>query len=78
MDVVRPELAGGIACIMCQKKGSDCYYHHCNHKGDVAALTDANGKLAAYYEYDPWGNTMTQAEPNRRQSLPTFHQGTPL
>jgi RHS repeat-associated protein len=26
------------------------------------ALTDATGKLAAYYEYDAWGNTMTEAE----------------
>jgi len=26
------------------------------------ALTDASGKLAAYYEYDAWGNTMTEAE----------------
>ncbi len=26
------------------------------------ALTDGNGKLAAFYEYDAWGNVMTQAE----------------
>jgi len=28
----------------------------------VVALTDGNAKLAAYYEYDAWGNVMTEAE----------------
>jgi len=40
----------------------DYYYYHYNHKGDVSALTDGDEKLAAYYEYDAWGNTMTEAE----------------
>jgi RHS repeat-associated protein len=56
------DLGGGIAGIIYQKKGADYYYYHYNHKGDVVALTDANAKLAAFYEYDAWGNTMTQAQ----------------
>ena len=56
------DLGGGIGGIIYQEKGSDYYYYHYNHKGDVVALTDANEKLAAYYEYDAWGNTMTEAE----------------
>ncbi len=55
-------LGGGIRGIIYQRKGSDYYYYHYNHKGDVVALTDGNGELAAYYEYDAWGNTMTEAE----------------
>ncbi len=55
------DLGGGIGGIIYQKKGMDYYYYHYNHKGDVVALTDGTGKLAAYYEYDAWGNTMTQA-----------------
>jgi len=56
------DLGGGIGGIIYQKKGSDYYYYHCNHKGDVVALTDGNAELAAYYEYDAWGNVMTEAE----------------
>jgi len=63
MEYIRGlDLGGGIGGIIYQKKSSDYYYYHYNHKGDVVALTDANGNLAAYYEYDAWGNTMTQAE----------------
>jgi len=56
------DLGGGIGGIIYQKKGSDYYYYHYNHKGDVVALTDGNGKPTAYYEYDAWGNVMTEAE----------------
>ncbi len=56
------DLGGGIGGIIYQKKGADYYHYHYNHKGDVVALTDGNGELAAYYEYDAWGNMMTEAE----------------
>ena len=56
------DMGGGIGSIIYQKKSSDYFYYHYNHKGDVVALTDANGKLAAFYEYDAWGNVMTEAE----------------
>jgi RHS repeat-associated protein len=56
------DMGGGIGSIIYQKKSSGYYYYHYNHKGDVVALTDGNGKLAAFYEYDAWGNVMTEAE----------------
>jgi len=56
------DLGGGIGGIIYQKKGSDYYYYHYNHKGDVVALTDGSAKLAAYYEHYAWGTVMTQAE----------------
>jgi RHS repeat-associated protein len=56
------DLGGGIGGILYQKKSSDYYYYHYNHKGDVVALTDGDGDLAAFYEYDAWGNTMTEAQ----------------
>jgi len=61
------DLGGGIGGIIYQRmipeEGRDkYYYYHYNHKGDVVALTDGDGKPAAYYEYDAWGNTMTEAE----------------
>jgi RHS repeat-associated protein len=56
------DMGGGIGSIIYQKKSSDYYYYHYNHKGDVVALTDGNGDLAPFYEYDAWGNRMTEAE----------------
>jgi RHS repeat-associated protein len=46
---------------MCCKEGSDYYYFHYNLKGDVVSITDADKEEVAYYEYDAWGNTMTEA-----------------
>ena len=54
-------LGGGIGSIIYCKEGSDCYYFHYNHKGDVISITDADKEEVAYYEYDAWGNMMTEA-----------------
>ena len=35
---------------------STLYYYVLNAQGDVIALLNANGKLAASYDYDVWGN----------------------
>ena len=35
---------------------STLYYYVLNAQGDVIALLNANGKLAASYDYDAWGN----------------------
>jgi hypothetical protein len=48
------DLGGGIGGIIYQKKGSDYYYYHYNHKGDVVALTDGSAKLAACWA-ELWG-----------------------
>ncbi len=63
-----PTARGSI--IYC-KEGSNCYYFHYNpwpgrHKGNVVALTDGTGKLAAYYQYDaclPACATLTYSAP---------------
>ncbi|ANE45480.1 hypothetical protein SY83_03140 [Paenibacillus swuensis] len=39
------------------------YYYHTNNHGDVVSITDSNGSVVANYEYDAWGNTLTQSGP---------------
>ena len=35
---------------------STLYYYVLNAQGDVAAILNSSGKLAAFYDYDAWGN----------------------
>ncbi len=37
-----------------------CFYHY-NAHGDVIALTDAQGNVVARYEYDTWGQLLSQS-----------------
>ena len=46
---------------MAMKKGSATYFYHYNAHGNVIALTDAQGNLAARYQYDTWGNILFQS-----------------
>ena len=43
---------------MIYKHGSETelYYYLVNTQGDVSAILDSSGKLAASYDYDAWGN----------------------
>ena len=43
---------------MIYKHGSETelYYYLVNAQGDVSAILDSSGKLAASYDYDAWGN----------------------
>jgi RHS repeat-associated protein len=41
-------------------KNGQTYYYHLNGHGDVVALTDNNGNVVAEYEYDAWGNILSQ------------------
>ena len=43
---------------MIYKHGSEAelYYYLVNAQGDVSAILDSSGKLAASYDYDAWGN----------------------
>jgi len=59
----RSEQAGGAsAALVDEKDRSGCRRHQFNHNRHAVALTSGSAKLAAYYEYDAWGNTMTEAE----------------
>jgi RHS repeat-associated protein len=42
--------------LICRITGGEKYYYHYNAHGDVIAVTDETGALAATYEYDAWGN----------------------
>ena len=55
------DLARAFQVSFAARKGSDYYSYHYNHKGDVVSVTDANKTEVAYYEYDAWGNIMTEA-----------------
>ncbi len=53
------KLGAGIGSIIYQLDGSDYRYYHYNHKGDTPALTDADTKMIAFYEYEAWGAPVT-------------------
>lgn len=42
-------------------KNQTTYFYHVNGHGDVTALTDINGNIVAEYEYDAWGNILSQS-----------------
>ncbi|PRX24061.1 RHS repeat-associated protein [Orenia metallireducens] len=37
------------------------YYYHLNGHDDVIALSDENGQVVAEYDYDAWGNILSQS-----------------
>ena len=39
----------------------ETYYYHVNGHGDVMNLTDSSGAVVAEYEYDAWGNIISQS-----------------
>jgi RHS repeat-associated protein len=41
--------------------GGLTYYYHINGHGDVTKLTDASGIIVAEYQYDAWGNIISQS-----------------
>jgi RHS repeat-associated protein len=55
-------LGGGIGSVAYSLTADDTVtFYSYNHKGDVYALVDANDNIAALYDYDGFGNIMTQA-----------------
>lgn len=64
-------------------KGGATYYYQVNGHGDVTALTDASGNTVAQYQYDAWGNiisqsgTMASANPYRYAGY-RYDEGTGL
>ncbi|WP_331436789.1 RHS repeat-associated core domain-containing protein, partial [Geobacillus kaustophilus] len=47
--------------LLAMKKGNATYFYHYNAHGDVIALTDAQGNIVARYQYDAWGNILSQS-----------------
>jgi len=64
-------VAPGIGNIVAQQRyttsssgvpgAPEMYYHHPNHRGDTAYLTDASGVKAASYVYDAFGRMLTDS-----------------
>ena len=55
-------LGGGIGSIVYQEASDDTLtFYSYNHKGDVHALLDESENIAALYEYDAFGNILTEA-----------------
>jgi len=53
---------GGIGAIAYQEASNDTItFYSYNHKGDVAALLGENESVVALYEYDAFGNVLTDA-----------------
>jgi RHS repeat-associated protein len=42
-------------------KGGPTYYYHINGHGDITTLSDVNGSIVAQYQYDAWGNIVSQS-----------------
>ncbi|MGG3897827.1 RHS repeat domain-containing protein [Aeribacillus composti] len=60
-NVVRSYIYGENGQLLAMKKGSATYFYHYNAHGDVIALTEAQGNIAARYQYDTWGNILSQS-----------------
>jgi RHS repeat-associated protein len=41
-------------------KAGETYYYHLNGHGDVTTITDSSGVVVAEYNYDAWGNILSQ------------------
>ena len=54
-------LGGGIGGILYRKEGSSFYYNHYDGSGNVTSVTDGNKEEVAIYEYDAFGNVLTEA-----------------
>jgi RHS repeat-associated protein len=55
-------LGGGIGAIAYSETSNDTItFYSYNHKGDVYALIDENENMSALYDYDAWGNKLTEA-----------------
>ena len=59
--VVQSYVYGENGQLLAMKKGSATYFYHYNAHGDVIALTDAQGNIAARYQYDTWGKILSQS-----------------
>ena len=54
-------LGGGIGGILYCKESGSFYYYHYDGSGNVTSVTDGDGVEVAIYEYDSFGNVLTEA-----------------
>jgi RHS repeat-associated protein len=60
-NVVRWYVYGANGQRLAMKTGNATYFYHYNAHGDVIALTDEQGNIVARYQYDAWGNILSQS-----------------
>lgn len=58
--------AGGVGGLLCRIEGRDGspsrpFFSFSDANGNVTGLVDTNGSIAARYDYDPYGNLLTQS-----------------
>ena len=54
-------LGGGIGGILYCKQSGSFYCYHYDGSGNVTSVTDGDGEEVAIYEYDSFGNVLTEA-----------------
>ena len=55
--------------------GAETYYYVKNAQGDVLALIDIEGNVAAKYQYDPWGKVISVKKPDGTDLTGSGHIG---
>ena len=58
--------AGGVGGLLCWIEGRDGspsrpFFPSYDANGNITDLVDTNGAVVAHYEYDPYGNTISQS-----------------
>jgi RHS repeat-associated protein len=53
--------AGGVGGLLAEKQGANTYYPTYDGNGNVSEYLEADGDVAAHYEYDPFGNIVKES-----------------
>lgn len=73
--------AGGVGALLALVQGGQTYQYYSNPRGDITAVLDSTGAIAAAYAYDPFGvplaTTGTLQQP-MRFSTKAYDEGTGL
>jgi len=54
----------GIDMPISMERSGETYYYHFDGLGSVTAITDSSGTLVQTYEYDAFGNILSEQDPN--------------
>lgn len=57
---IRQYVYNNDGILLAVKTKGNWFFYHKNYRGDVVAITDANGSTAATYDYDSWGNPIAE------------------
>ncbi|MBU4477666.1 MAG: hypothetical protein KKH34_01015, partial [Candidatus Omnitrophica bacterium] len=56
-----PFAPGGIGGLVSSTDGTNTIYYHCSHLGNVTLVTDSSGNVIQSYDYDSFGNIISQS-----------------